>query len=139
MTTGRVGVLGGRDDEHRQAGRAGDQLTTLLKEHISVAVDILSAAKAGDNAGVQSASQKWYANADEIADFLAGANPNLSQDEMRAMMRGHLDDTLSEGVNQLGGNYAAGVQDYDAIHQHILMMSDTLSGAIMQQFPRRFR
>jgi hypothetical protein len=118
---------------------AGDRLTTLLKEHISVAVDILSAAKAGDNTGVQSASDRWYANADEIADFLAGANPNLSQDEMRAMMRKHLDDTLAEAVNELQGDYAAGVQDYDSIHEHILMMSDTLSDAIMQQFPRRFR
>jgi hypothetical protein len=118
---------------------AGDQLTTLLKEHISVAVDILSAAKAGDSAGVQSASDRWYANANEIADFLAGANPNLSQDEMRAMMRKHLDDTLAEAVNELQGNYADGVQDYDSIHQHILLMSDTLSDAIMQQFPRRFR
>jgi hypothetical protein len=118
---------------------AGNQLTTLLKEHISVAVDILSAAKAGDGAGVQSASDKWYANADEIADFLAGANPNLSDEGMRAMMRKHLDDTLAEAVNELGGNYAAGVQDYDSIHEHILLMSDTLSSAIMQQFPRRFR
>ena len=58
---------------------------------------------------------------------------------MRAMMRKHLDDTLAEAVNQLQGNYAAGVADYDAIHQHILMMADTISDAIMQQFPRRFR
>jgi hypothetical protein len=104
-----------------------------------VAVEILSAAKAGDSAGVQSASARWYVNADQIADFLAAANPNLSQDEMRAMMRKHLDDTLSEAVNHLQGNYAASVQDYDAIHDHILMMSDTISDAIMQQFPRRFR
>jgi hypothetical protein len=55
------------------------------------------------------------------------------------MMRKHLDDTLAEAVNELQGNYAAGVQDYDSIHEHILMMSDTLSDAIMQQFPRRFR
>jgi hypothetical protein len=118
---------------------AGDQLTVLLREHITVAVEILSAAKAGDSAGVQSASARWYVNADQIADFLAAANPNLSQDEMRAMMRKHLDDTLSEAVNHLQGNYAASVQDYDAIHEHILMMSDTISDAIMQQFPRRFR
>jgi hypothetical protein len=118
---------------------AGDHLTVLLREHITVAVEILSAAKAGDSAGVQSASARWYVNADQIADFLAAANPNLSQDEMRAMMRKHLDDTLSEAVNHLQGNYAASVQDYDAIHEHILMMSDTISDAIMQQFPRRFR
>jgi hypothetical protein len=58
---------------------------------------------------------------------------------MRAMMRKHIDDTLSEAVNELQGHYAAGVQDYDAIHEHILMMSDAISSAIMQQFPRRFR
>jgi hypothetical protein len=118
---------------------AGDQLTTLLKEHISIAVEILQAAKAGDGSAVQSASDRWYVNSDEIADFLAGANHHLSQNEMRAMMRKHLDDTLSEAVNQLHGDFAAGVQDYDAIHEHILMMSDTISDAIMKEFPRRFR
>ena len=30
---------------------AGQQLTTLLKEHISIAVDLIKAAKAGDKAG----------------------------------------------------------------------------------------
>jgi hypothetical protein len=30
------------------------------------------------------------------------------------------------------------VKDYDAVHQHILVMADTISDAIMQQFPRRF-
>jgi hypothetical protein len=118
---------------------AGDQLTALLREHITVAVEILAAAKAGDTAALQDASDRWYVNADQIADFLAAANPRLSRTSMRAMMRKHLDDTLSEAVNHLQGHYAAGVQDYDAIHQHILMMSDTISDAIMQQFPRRFR
>jgi len=34
---------------------AGRQLTTLLKEHISIAVDLIKAAKAGDKAGQQQA------------------------------------------------------------------------------------
>jgi hypothetical protein len=118
---------------------AGSRLTALLREHITTAVEILTAAKSSDSTALQDASDRWYVNADQIADFLAAANPNLSQTSMRAMMRKHLDDTLSEAVNQLKGNYAAGVQDYDAIHAHILMMSDTISDAIMQQFPRRFR
>jgi hypothetical protein len=118
---------------------AGARLTALLKEHIGVAVEILTAAKAGDSAGVQSASARWYVNADQIADFLAGANPNLSAESMRAMMRKHLDDTLAEAVHHLQGDYTGSVQDYDAIHQHILLMSDTISAAIMRQFPRRFR
>ena len=118
---------------------AGDRLTVLLREHITTAVDILVAAKAGDDAGVQRASERWYVNANQIADLLAAANPNLSRTTMRAMMREHLDETLAEAVDRLHGNYAADVRDYDAIHGHILVMADTISGAIMRQFPNRFR
>ena len=55
------------------------------------------------------------------------------------MMKAHLDQTISEAVHRLGGDYAADVRDYDAIHRHILMMADTLSDGIIKQFPRRFR
>ena len=58
---------------------------------------------------------------------------------MRKMMKAHLDDTLSEAVNRLTGNYADDVRDYDVIHEHILMMADSLSQGIIKQFPRRFR
>src|SRR6476469_8448346 len=37
---------------------AGDKLTALLKEHILGAAALLTAAKAGDNAGVQTASSR---------------------------------------------------------------------------------
>ena len=42
---------------------AGQQLTTLLKEHISIAVDLIKAAKTGDKAGQQQADTKWQQNA----------------------------------------------------------------------------
>lgn len=58
---------------------------------------------------------------------------------MRAMMRAHLDQTLSEATNRLGGNHAADVRDYEAIHRHILEMADLLSNGIVRQFPSRFR
>jgi hypothetical protein len=57
---------------------------------------------------------------------------------MRRMMRMHLDQTLSEAVNRLGGKYEADIRDYDEIHHHILRMADTLSAGIIKQFPRRF-
>jgi hypothetical protein len=40
-------------------GPAGQQLTTLLKEHITIAVDLIKAAKAGDKAGQQQADSRW--------------------------------------------------------------------------------
>jgi hypothetical protein len=119
---------------------AGNQLTALLTEHITGAVALLQAAKAGDQSLLAQRTAEWQANGREIADFLNRANPrNWSRAEMRRMMKAHLDQTISEAVHRLGGDYAADVRDYEAIHRHILMMADTLSDGIIKQFPRRFR
>src|SRR5215510_11602279 len=55
--------------------RAGNRLTALLKQHIAGAVELLKAAKAGDDAGFATAKTAWYANGREIARFLTRANP----------------------------------------------------------------
>jgi hypothetical protein len=119
---------------------AGNQLTALLKEHIVGAVELMTVAKAGDKAGIERESAEWYANGDEIADFLSKANrKNWPKATMRRMMKKHLDDTLSEAVNRLEGRYAADARDYDHIHSHILKMADALTNGIVKQFPKRFR
>ena len=118
---------------------AGDQLTALLKDHIGIAVELLQAAKAGDQTGFDTANAAWYANSDDIADFLAGANPRYwPRATMRASMRMHLDQTLAEASHELGGEYAASVADYDEIHHHILEMADLLSIGIIRAFPSSF-
>jgi hypothetical protein len=118
---------------------AGDQLTTLLNGHIGIAVELLQAAKAGDSAAFEEARVRWYTNSDEIADFLAAANPKYwPQDVMRTAMTAHLDQTLAEAAHELNGQYAASVADYDEIHHHILEMADVLSDGIIRTFPQRF-
>lgn len=118
---------------------AGERLTALLRQHILTAADLVSAAKTGNTATVQAASARWYANADEIADFLSGANPSSwPRETLRAEMHHHLDLTLQEAQARLGGNWAADIAAYDAIHQHILGMADVLSAGIISQFPRQF-
>jgi hypothetical protein len=119
---------------------AGNQLTALLKDHIGIAVQLLQAATAGDDAAFEQARTDWYANAVDIADLLAKANPRYwPRDTMRAAMKGHLDQTLAEASHELTGDYAGSVADYDEIHQHILMMADVLSRGIVRAFPHRFR
>jgi hypothetical protein len=118
---------------------AGKRLTALLKEHILGAVALLEAAKSGDQTQIAKASTAWYANGNQIADFLHAANPHgWSKTTMRAMMKTHLDQTLAEAQHRLQGNFAADIRDYDAVHHHILEMADTLSTGIMRQFPKRF-
>jgi hypothetical protein len=118
---------------------AGDALSTLLRDHILIAADILNAAKGGDTAGVEEANARWHDNADEIADFLSAANPrNWPQSEMREMMAEHLEWTLAEAVARLNSNWDDDVAAYDRIHADILHMADMLSIGIIKQFPSRF-
>lgn len=118
---------------------AGDELTSLLQEHITGAVDVLTAAKAGDAGALQTALDAWYANARQIADFLHTANPDAwGRRDMRSMMRMHLDLTLQEASDRLAGDYAADVADYDAVVEEITSMSHMLARGIVLQFPERF-
>lgn len=116
---------------------AGDRLTALLRVHILTAVDVMQAARSGDAAAFERARTAWYANADEIADFLADANPRFwPREQMRAAMRMHLDQTLAEASHELTGEYAASVADYDEVHAHILAMADVLSNGLIRRFPQ---
>lgn len=119
---------------------AGEQLSDLLRDHILIAAEILQAAKIGDTAALNDAIERWYANADEIAEFLNAANPeNWPLEEVRAMLRAHLDLTLEEAVAYLNGDYEASIASYDQVHFQALEMADMLSEGIIRQFPKMFK
>jgi len=117
---------------------AGRQLTELLKQHISIAVDLIKAAKAGDKAGQQQADTRWQKNGVDIANFLSKANPNWPNATLVDMMKKHLATTTSEVVARLNKNWDDDVRAYDAVYDHILTMSDALSDGIIKQFPDKF-
>ena len=117
---------------------AGQQLTALLKEHITIAVDLIKAAKAGDKAAQQKADSRWQQNAVQIAEFLSKANPNWPKDTLVDMMKKHLSTTTDEVVARLNKNWDADVRAFDAVYDHILHMADALSDGIVKQFPDKF-
>jgi hypothetical protein len=117
---------------------AGQQLTTLLKDHIGIAVDIVKAAKAGDTAGQQKADARWQQNAVDIADFLSKANPNWPRATLVDMMKMHLSTTAAELTARLNKRWDDDVRAFDAVYDHILKMADALSDGIVKQFPAKF-
>jgi hypothetical protein len=118
---------------------AGQQLTSLLKEHIAIAVDLIKAAKTADQAGQKQANDKWQQNAVDIATFLSKANPNWPKDVLANMMKMHLATTTEEVIARLKHDWDADVRAYDAVYNHILMMADALSDGIVKQFPEKFK
>lgn len=118
---------------------AGDKLAALLTTHIQQAVPVLTAARDNDQTGLKTALDNWYANAQEIADFLSGANPNWPKEAMREMMKKHIDQTTGYAVDLLKNDYAAAVLKYDEASDHMVEMSMELSAGIVKQFPDKFK
>lgn len=117
---------------------AGAQLTELLSTHIKDAVPVLVAARAGDTAALDAAVADWYANAEEIGDFLASANTAWDQSDMRDMMKMHITQTIVYASDILGGDFEKAIVDYDDAEAHMVEMADMLSMGIIAQFPDKF-
>ncbi len=116
---------------------AGNQLTALLTEHIELAVPVLVAAKSGDHDALDTAVANWYENAQQIGRFLAKANPAWKG--AREMLKTHITQTVAYAADQLQGDYAKSIEDYDEAEGHMLMLADQLSAGIIKEFPGRFR
>lgn len=106
----------------------------LFTSHLVIAAELVKAATAGKNAAAADAEERWYANAKEIAAFLASINPYWSKEVWQSMLREHLALTKSEAVDILTKDYASAVRVYDEIEKQALMMADVMTGGIISSF-----
>jgi len=116
---------------------AGAKLTGLLKDHITIATQVVGAAKAKDNAKLADADKRWKANATDIATFLSGANPNWPKAELVKMLNEHLALTTQEATARLEKNWAGDVAAFDKIFDQAMHMADALTDGIVKQFPNK--
>jgi hypothetical protein len=117
---------------------AGKKLAALLRDHILIAADIVTAAKAGDNDGVAKGEKRWTGNADDIAAFLSSANPNWPLQTLKDMLYKHLAFTTTEVVSRIKKDWSSDIEAYDKGHAHMLMFADMLTDGIVKQFPKKF-
>ncbi|MNN33378.1 hypothetical protein D3C81_1471370 [compost metagenome] len=118
--------------------RVAAQFNQLFTEHLVIAAELVKVAKAGDQQAVANAEKRWYANADEIAEFLSSINPYWSKEEWTKMLYEHLKLLKDEVVYQLTGQYKSSVEIFDLIEKQALEMADMLTKGIVQQFPKMF-
>ena len=118
---------------------AGKALTDLLKQHIMIAVDLIAAAKSGDNAKFEENDRKWTQNAEEIAGLLSGANPqSWSKADVTDLLMQHLILTKNEVVARLHADWDGDVAAFDQIFTEILTVADVLADGVTKQFPEKF-
>lgn len=136
-TTARL--LRNATDMARPFGRfygreAAAEFTRLIRDHLTIAAELVTAAKAGDNAAAARAERRWYANGEDIVRFLNGLNPFWRVAEMRKRWFEHLALTKAEAVARLEGEYARDIEIFDRIEKQALMMADTFAAGISRQF-----
>ncbi len=111
----------------------------LFASHLTIAAELVKAAKAGDNTAAADAEKRWYANASQIAAFLGNINPYWSTQEWQKMLFNHLAMTKSEAVYFLTQKYADTISMFENIEQEALIMADMMTQGIVKQFPQYFK
>lgn len=114
------------------------EFSKLFTSHLTIAAELVAAAKAGNNAAATNAEKRWYENADQIAAFLSSINPYWSAQEWQKMLYDHLAMTKNEAVYSLTQKYADGIKEFDNIERQALAMADMMTQGIAKQFPEYF-
>jgi len=117
---------------------AADKLFGLLAGHYGAVKEYAEATAAGSKGKQDAAFKRLAANANEIARFLSGANPNLPYDSLNGLLLAHGGHHIQEIQQLKGKQYAEEAQTWEAMKKHMYVIADALAGAIAKQFPKQF-
>ncbi|MDQ2701464.1 MAG: hypothetical protein M3Y70_01315 [Pseudomonadota bacterium] len=114
---------------------AGDGMLKLLAGHWGAVKALNDARVDGDTAAASQAMTDLSTNAGEIAKFLAGANPNLPEDTVRALLLAHGAHHSQQIDLILADDTEGEAAEWTAMQAHMDMIADALAAAIAKQFP----
>ena len=116
---------------------ASEKLFTLLAGHWGAVKALTDAQKANDTAGVNKAMSDMAANADAIAKFLSGANPNLPEGTVKGLLVAHAGHHQALTGEIMKGDTAGADKTWAAMQAHLNTLADALSDGIAKQFPAK--
>jgi hypothetical protein len=117
---------------------AADQLLKLLAGHWGAVKHYSDATVAKDTKGKQAAVTDLTSNAKAIAAFLAKANPNLPENTLVAMLSAHGGHHVAQVDELAAHDYAGEARTWQMMRTHIVSLADTLTAALVKQFPDKF-
>lgn len=114
---------------------AAGTFENLFGNHITIAAELINAAKAGETNQVNTIWQRWIDNANQIAEFLESINPNWNSEDWSAMMMEHLELLGSHLTDMLEENFQSAIDNFDLIETQAMEMADMMAEGIAVQFP----
>ena len=120
----------GKYFEPQDADRFGE----LLQEHISTISALFTAEKDKDDALVNQETENLYANADRMAEFLAGINSYWDEEQWKDLLSDYIEMLLAGLVARMAGEYAKEIDIFDDLQTQALKIADYMSRGIMRKF-----
>ncbi|MFC5403353.1 glycosyltransferase [Cohnella soli] len=117
----------------------GNKFTDLLTQHILLAGKVVDAAIKGNQADVAANNKLWYQNADEVAKFLGGINPNWKEQELKDIWHKHLQLITTAMTTRLAKDWTGDIAAFDEGEQHMIHFADVMADGIAKQFPDKFK
>jgi hypothetical protein len=117
---------------------ARDALFKLLAGHYGAIKAYLVATAGNDASGKTKATDALTKNAEAIAVFLSGANPNLPKNDVYGLLLAHGGHHVQQIQQVKDGKYEAEAATWEEMKNHMFVIADALTAAIAKQFPNKF-
>jgi len=117
---------------------ASEELYSLLDINIGAVKEYSEATVAGNKRQQDAALARLSSNADNIADFFSHLNPYLPKDTVRGLIAAHGAHHVLQINQYKGKEYAHLGATWPMMRQHVYVIADTLTTALVKQFPSQF-
>ena len=113
---------------------AADNIVTLLKEHVAIAIDLLKSIKTENTTDATILEDQWVINVENISMLLGTIDQYYSIDELSDIFKTFLILTKYQFIARMDGDYNAEIMYFDMGLNHILRMSDYLTNGLIENF-----
>jgi hypothetical protein len=117
---------------------ASEKLFTLLTGHYGAIKEYSEATVVKNKTQQDAALGRLASNADQIAEFLGGANPFLPKDTVRGLIAAHGAHHILQITQFNERDYVHEGETWEVMKRHVYVIADALTTALATQFPNKF-
>jgi len=118
--------------------RVSQKFMSLLDINIGAVREYSEATVAGDKNAQDAALSRLASNSDDIGVFFSGINPYLKNDTVRGLFAAHGAHHVLQINQYKKKEYAHLEKTWTMMRQHVYLIADTLTTALVKQFPEKF-
>ncbi len=118
---------------------SGKKIMDLLQKNMVAFGDMLSGMLTRKKNDAIVAEKRWHANTESLTSFLNSLNPKLDKTVMTGHMKKYNELMTKQAITRFRGQHEVEINTFDkAYHHSMYELADTITKAIVGQFPEKF-